>query len=114
MHDNGRLLVAAAGNDGNNVDAEDCAWPFDWPCWERAWYAPCENSGVFCVGALQVNSDKRLRSSNFGSEDVDLFGPGTVWVGRTQRTKRYTDLTLPVRLRPLSRVSPPWSWLPDR
>lgn len=81
MHDNGRLLVAAAGNDGNNVDAEDCAWPFDWPCWERAWYAPCENSGVFCVGALQLNSDKRRSDSNYGSEDVDIFGPGLVWVG---------------------------------
>jgi serine protease len=81
LHDNGRLLVAAAGNDGNNVDAEDCAWPFDWPCWERAWYAPCENSGVFCVGALQVNSDKRRSDSNYGREDVDIFGPGTVWVG---------------------------------
>jgi hypothetical protein len=73
--------VAAAGNDGNDVDAEDCAWPFDWPCWERAWYVPCENAGVTCVGALQRNSDRKLASSNYGSEQVDIFGPGWVWVG---------------------------------
>jgi serine protease len=81
MNATGILLVASAGNDGNNVDAEDCAWPFDWPCWERAWYVPCENDGVMCVGALQLNSDKKLASSNYGGEDVDIFGPGTVWVG---------------------------------
>jgi hypothetical protein len=81
MHDTGQLLVASSGNDGLDVDAEDCAWPFDWPCWERVWYVPCENGGVMCVGALSQNSKQKLASSNYGSHDVDIFGPGAVWVG---------------------------------
>lgn len=81
MHDTGQLLIAAAGNDGLDVDGEDCAWPFDWPCWERAWYVPCENGGVMCIGALALNSDQKRPDSNYGSHDVDLFGPGQMWVG---------------------------------
>jgi hypothetical protein len=81
MHDTGQMLFASAGNDGLDVDGEDCAWPFDWPCWERVWYVPCENGGVMCIGALKLNSDKKLESSNYGSDDVALSGPGSVWVG---------------------------------
>ena len=33
MRGYGVRLVASAGNDGNDVDAEDCASFFDWPCW---------------------------------------------------------------------------------
>ena len=81
MHNTGQMLFASAGNDGLDVDGEDCAFPFDWPCWERAWYVPCENGGVNCIGALKLNSPQKLESSNYGSDDVDLFGPGAVWVG---------------------------------
>jgi serine protease len=75
------LLVAAAGNDSADVDAEDCAPPFDWPCWERAWYVPCENDGVMCVGALAPKSVNKRPTSNYGGSEVDIFGPGSVWVG---------------------------------
>jgi hypothetical protein len=75
------LFVAAAGNEGADVDSEDCAPPFDTPCWEDSWWAPCENDGVVCIGALADNSTMRRPSSNYGAEDVDLFAPGNVWVG---------------------------------
>ena len=81
MHGTGQMLFASAGNDGLDVDGKDCAWPFDWPCWERVWYVPCENGGVTCIGALTRNSDQKLPSSNYGSDTVALFGPGSVWVG---------------------------------
>lgn len=73
----GALIFAAAGNDGENVDAEDCA-VF---CWEEAWHKPCENSGVICVGALGWDSRLNASYSNWGFEDVDIFAPGTVFVG---------------------------------
>jgi hypothetical protein len=82
MHDTGQLVVAAAGNDGLDVDSEDCAWPLDWPCWERVWYVPCENGGVMCIGALTLNSSQKWSKSNYGGGgNVELFGPGSVWVG---------------------------------
>ena len=81
MHGTGQMLIASAGNDGLDVDAEDCAWPFDWPCWERVWYVPCENGGVMCIGALTLNSAQKWSKSNYGSDNVDLFGPGSMWVG---------------------------------
>jgi hypothetical protein len=34
-----------------------------------------------CVGALTLNSSQKLASSNYGSDNVDIFGPGAVWVG---------------------------------
>ncbi len=80
-HDAGLLLVASAGNDGGNVDEEDCVPGIGFPCWEKAWIVPCENGGVLCVGALADNASGRRPDSNFGDKDVDLFGPGAVWVG---------------------------------
>lgn len=89
--DGGMLLLASAGNDGQDVDAEDCAPPFDWPCWEEAWWAPCENAGVTCIGALAGNATTLMSTvdnngqvvpvSNWGGENVELFGPGILWVG---------------------------------
>lgn len=85
-HGAGMLLFASAGNKSVNVDGEDCAPPFDFPCWEEAWWVPCENGGVTCVGALADNANFRwYRSdesgSNYGDEEVDIFGPGKLWVG---------------------------------
>lgn len=77
----GIFFAAAAGNDAFDVDSEDCAPPLDWPCWEDALFVPCELGGVTCVGALADNSTRRRSSSNYGSGDVDLFGPGNLWVG---------------------------------
>jgi subtilisin family serine protease len=74
----GVLLFASAGNDGADVDAEDCFIA----CWEEAWHTPCENDGVLCVGGIDENG-RRDPSSNFGDEDVDLWAPFTVLVGPT-------------------------------
>ena len=82
----GALVVASAGNDGRDVDAEDCFVV----CWEEEWIAPCENDPVICVGGLQPDS-RRDAKSNYGREacvtaqecDVDIFGPMNVWVGPT-------------------------------
>lgn len=80
-HAGGKVLIASAGNDAADVDSEDCLPPLDSPCWEDAWWSPCENDGVFCVGGLASNATTRASFSNWGNEDVDLFGPGIVWVG---------------------------------
>jgi serine protease len=73
------LLFAAAGNDGRDVDSETCFLA----CWEDHWIAPCENSGVTCVGGLATNSLMRDPYSNYGHEDVDIFAPMAVIVGAT-------------------------------
>jgi serine protease len=65
----GILLFAPAGNNGRNVDA-------------GAWFTPCENTGVICVGGLQWDSKRRHPDSNCG-EGVDIYAPFTLWVGPT-------------------------------
>jgi hypothetical protein len=82
--EHGALVVAAAGNAGRDVDAEDCLIV----CWEEEWIAPCENDPVICVGGID-DTGRRNAKSNFGRErcgnaqdcDVDIFAPWTVWVG---------------------------------
>ena len=80
----GRLLFAAAGNDGADVDAEDCFFA----CWEETFHAPCEEDGVTCVGGLAPNTRNRAPGSNYGREScenpdcaVRIFGPFTVFIG---------------------------------
>ena len=73
----GTLLFAAAGNDGEDVDAEDCFIV----CWEETWYTPCENSGVICVGGNNTTNRNKAANSNYGSEEVDIFAPYGVFVG---------------------------------
>ncbi|MGE0479616.1 MAG: S8 family serine peptidase [Phycisphaerae bacterium] len=87
----GVLFFASAGNDNSDVDAEDCFDPcpiIDCEiCWERAWITPCENDGVIGVGSLAPNSKYRRGDSNYGAEEVDIFGPGLVWVGPTPQNQ---------------------------
>jgi hypothetical protein len=75
----GALLFAAAGNDGNNVDAEDC---FLGVCWESTLVTPCENAGVICVGGLEWDSQRKAGNSNYGRSSVDIFAPYTVYAGQ--------------------------------
>lgn len=84
MRNTGNLLMfASAGNENANVDGETCFIT----CWEKALYAPCELSGVICVGGLGLNSLNRDPQSNYGHEDVDIFAPFSVLVGMDpQRT----------------------------
>lgn len=74
----GMLMFASAGNDGADVDDEDCA-VF---CWESNWHTPCENGGVICVGGLDFDSNSWDTSSNFGNEEVDIFAPFWTLVGQ--------------------------------
>lgn len=76
----GMLLFAAAGNAGDDVDANQRAFGQDLG-FERRWHTPCENGGVICVGGLAPNSLSRANGSNYGAEQVDLFAPFTLWLG---------------------------------
>lgn len=71
------LLFSISGNDGADVDGETCFFA----CWESRRYAPCELSGVICVGGLKLNSLDRDPLSNYGSEDVNVFAPFSQLVG---------------------------------
>lgn len=81
--EHGALVVASAGNNDVDVDAEDCFIA----CWEENWIAPCENDAVLCVGGID-NTLTRNPKSNYGLEwtgnaktsDVDIFAPWTTWV----------------------------------
>lgn len=72
--DHGHLVFASAGNDGRNVDAviRD-AFGTSWG--EEAWWTPCENNGVICVGGIGWNTVDRDGGSNFGDEHVDIYAP---------------------------------------
>lgn len=78
FRETGMLLFAAAGNDGKNVDGEECTFG---ACWERTWVTPCENAGVICVGGMRANSTMRAGDSNYGADQVDIFAPFTLWLG---------------------------------
>jgi serine protease len=78
----GTVIVAAAGNEGQNVDAEDCLIPH--VCWEEAVWAPCELWGVVCVGGLGLDSADAASDSNYGvhtDATVDIYGPFWNWIG---------------------------------
>ncbi len=69
----GTLFLAAAGNSGNDVNADD----------DETYTIPCQISTVMCVGGLSNDSTDRHPSSNWGSVDngdsVEIYGPYTVW-----------------------------------
>lgn len=74
LRNRGMLIFAAAGNDGKNIDSKRRVLRF-----EKKWYAPCENDGVICVGGLAWNSKSRDDDSNRGKENVDIYGPYTLF-----------------------------------
>lgn len=70
------LLVAAAGNDGRNVDTQTCVAG---NCGENVLILPCESRHVLCVGGLSRDSTARAGDSNYGEFDnprsVEIWGP---------------------------------------
>jgi subtilisin family serine protease len=84
----GVLVVAAAGNDGLDLDEEDCFIV----CWHKRTAIPCELGNVLCVGALAWNSRDKASYSNWGS-NVDLFAPGGIWVLDNIDVLRQLDAT---------------------
>lgn len=85
IRDSGVLLFAAAGNEHKNVDSEICFLGY---CWEKTFYTPCENGGVTCVGGLS-GPGTIDPSSNYGDENVDLYGPWCVAVGPNPEDDEY-------------------------
>lgn len=85
LNDNGgRLLFAAAGNNGEDIDAKNGDGD------ETFWHYPCENQGVRCVGgwlddqgAKEAGKSPALMSnfSSGGGEVVDIWGPWCAMVG---------------------------------
>ncbi|HEY2799573.1 MAG TPA: S8/S53 family peptidase, partial [Chthoniobacterales bacterium] len=73
----GKLLFASAGNAGEDINEEDCIGPI---CWESAWWTPCENGGVVCVGSMDGGKPVPRKGSNYGDDELDIWGPGALWV----------------------------------
>ncbi len=69
-HENGVLLFASAGNDGDDVDAEDCVLG---RCWEKRIYYPCEFDHVTCVGGMAFGTLEADEESNYGDSSVDVW-----------------------------------------
>jgi len=69
-HEDGVLLFASPGNDGEDVDAQACALG---RCWEKRLFYPCELDHVTCVGGMQWGSTLGDLRSNFGEESVDVW-----------------------------------------
>lgn len=96
----GIQIVASAGNDGADVDDEDCFFA----CWESGGWIPCELPGVICVGGLKLNTTTHDNGSNYGNEDVDIWASYTVKVGPApdqvngmrSRTIRGTSFSAPL------------------
>lgn len=73
----GKLIFAAAGNAGKDVDNGGGI--------EGSTHIPCESVGVICVGGMAHDATARDPGSNFGSKrddnSVDIYGPYWLWVG---------------------------------
>ncbi|MBL8348557.1 MAG: S8 family serine peptidase [Rubrivivax sp.] len=73
----GVLILAAAGNDGANVDRETCVLV---ACWEPSVTIPCELGNVLCIGGVKSNNLERHPESAWGSGgSVELFAPYLLW-----------------------------------
>ena len=85
VHAAGILVFASAGNDGADVDDEDCFIA----CWEGEYRVPCEAPGVVCVGGLTHDTVAKAPNSARGSkqrrsgDSVDIYAPYSTWVHQT-------------------------------
>jgi hypothetical protein len=87
------LVIASAGNNGLDVDRQDC---FSVPivdifvdakvvCWESVVVVPCELTAVLCVGGTDNWKSRDIRAPNsaYGSKSedtsVDIFAPYSYW-----------------------------------
>ncbi|PZA05796.1 PKD domain-containing protein [Meiothermus sp. PNK-Is4] len=74
----GKLLFAAAGNEGKDVDNGGADI-------EGSTHIPCELNSVICVGGMAHDATTRDPRSNFGSkpddDSVDIYGPFWLWTG---------------------------------
>jgi len=106
-HKTGILLVASAGNEGTNIDAQICFGLVIKNCVQKYHSVPCSLDFVTCVGAVAANGD-RLPSSNWGtgqrsinngglngshSGSVDIYAPGCVPTSADPPNAGMLDLT---------------------
>lgn len=80
----GITVVAAAGNNGINVDETDkICFAFWCKVFEESATVPCELDSVLCVGATQFFYRGRADYSNYGTANsgnsVDIFAPGDIY-----------------------------------
>jgi hypothetical protein len=94
MWDDGILLVAAAGNDGVDVDRVSNVCDAD-GCREAAYSFPCESVYVLCVGGVDWDSVARDPNSNFGTQQgnrtVEIYGPYEVYVNSISEAGEVSD-----------------------
>ena len=72
-------IFASAGNDGADVNAEDCFVV----CWESNHYSPCEDDGVDCVTGMGVNDTSKDPQSNWASNMKTIAGPYHTGISNT-------------------------------
>lgn len=98
LHNGGLVLVASAGNSGDNNDDQVCLGDL---CWETGVKWPCELNNTYCIGGLQTRPcndpmevgrcggepflapRRRAPNSNFGAvpnDDTDIGHPGDATV----------------------------------
>ncbi len=91
MKNRGALLFASAGNDGIDVDSENCIGN---NCYEGKLILPCESNYVHCVGGMDSNSTWKAPGSNYGSGSgsgsVEIYGPFCV-VGMEAPDNAYSN-----------------------
>jgi hypothetical protein len=87
----GTLVFASAGNEGQDVDAED---EFLFFSWEEAAWLPCEADWVICVGGMDWDTTRKAPNSNWGhkteEDSVDIYGPYRVWGYRNLEADDYS------------------------
>lgn len=84
LFETGTMMFASAGNEDTDIDAGFNTYLFGRV--EYADYTPAESPGVICVGGIVSDGVNvwRASNSNYGSRDVDIFAPWTVYIGPTE------------------------------
>ncbi len=94
IREHGALVIAAAGNDGVDVDSQACVFN---RCYESSLWVPCEIEGVVCVGGTRTSTTTKADSSNYGSRggdrSVDIYAPYCVRVYEHAKNASLEDAT---------------------
>lgn len=74
------LFIAAAGNDGKNIDASP-SYPASYSFENYTYNGKLVSDNIIAVGSLWLDETKAVSTfSNYGAKSVDLFAPGQrIW-----------------------------------
>ena len=91
LRDYSGLIVCAAGNDGKNTDVEPC-----YPSYYGSNLVSNPIENIIVVGAIDQNNNRSIwttnRSSNYGTNSVDIYAPGTnIYSTYPNSNNYYTD-----------------------